>query len=101
MDGKISASSAKSAVEKSRASRRGVFENIEDFSRRSRGAETFAHGAVVEKFRDGRQRAQVGLELIFRHDEKDDEFHRRIIERVELDARARPAKGGHDFFHAV
>ena len=44
--------------------------------------------AVVEKFRDGRQRAQVRLELILRHDEKDDEFHRRVVERVELDAGA-------------
>ena len=41
------------------------------------------------------------LELIFRDNEKDDKFYRRVIERVELDTGSRSPKGGHDLFEPV
>ena len=80
---------------------RGALEDAEDFLGGRGGAEALAHGAVVEELRDRRQRAQVRLKLIFRHDEKDDEFHRRIIERVELDPRCRAPESGDHFVHAI
>ena len=43
----------------------------------------------------------MGLKLILRHDEEHDEFHRRIIERVELDPGATSAEGGHHFLDSI
>ena len=64
---------------------RAIAKDRQNFVGRFRAGETFANGAIVQKFGDRSQRAQMGLKLILRHDEKHDEFHRRIIERVELD----------------
>ncbi len=43
----------------------------------------------------------MGLELILRHDEEDDEFHRRIVERVEFDPCGGAAKGSHYLLDAI
>src|SRR5580693_5740306 len=61
------------------------------FSRRCRG-QAFAHRTIIQEFRDRSESAQMRLKLIFRHDEEDDEFHRRIIQCVELDSRGRSSK---------
>ncbi len=50
-----------------------------------RAGKTLAHRAVIQKFCYRSQRAQVRLKLIFRHDKKNNEFHGRVIQRVELD----------------
>src|SRR5258708_2249418 len=65
-----------------------VFEDAQDFAGGDGGAQALAHRTVVEEFRNRRQRPQVGLKLVLGHDEKDDEFHRRIVQGIELDARA-------------
>jgi hypothetical protein len=41
------------------------------------------------------------LELVFRHDKQNDEPHRRIVERVEINALLRAAKGGNDALYTV
>ena len=41
------------------------------------------------------------LKLIFWHNEKDDELHRRVVERIEFDPAGRSSKCGHDFVEAV
>src|SRR5438128_10253204 len=66
-----------------------------------RACEALAHGAVVQKLCNGGQRAQVGLKLIFGHNEKNDEFHRSIIERIKLDASCRSPERGDDFIEPV
>ena len=48
-----------------------------------------------------RQGAQVGLKLILGHDEEDDEFHRRIVERLELDAVGGAPEGGDHLIHSI
>ena len=63
--------------------------------------ETFAHGAIVEKFRNRRERAQVCLELILRHDEQHHKFHQRIVQSLELDAAAGAPKRRDHLRHAL
>jgi hypothetical protein len=41
------------------------------------------------------------LKLIFRHNEKDDEFHGSIIERIKLNAGGRSSECSHDFLESV
>ena len=43
----------------------------------------------------------MSLKLIFRDDEKDDEFNRRIVERIEFDPAGRATEGGDDFFDPI
>ena len=43
----------------------------------------------------------MSLELIFRDNEKHDEFHRRVVERVKLNAGGGSAECGHDFLEPV
>ena len=61
------------------------------------GGEAFANASVVQKLCDRSESAQMRLKLIFRLDKEHDEFHRRIIERIELDPLRRAAEGG-DYF---
>ena len=60
-------------------------EDVVDLVSISSRAESLTHGAIIEELRDRSEGAQVRLELILRHDEEHDEFHRSIIERIELD----------------
>ena len=57
--------------------------------------------AVVQKFRDRSKSPEMRLKLIFRHDEEDNEFHRRIVERVELNPFGGSAEGSHDLVQAI
>src|SRR5207244_7151328 len=41
------------------------------------------------------------LKLVLRNNEKDDEFHRRVIERVEFDAGCGPSEGRHDVINPI
>ena len=41
------------------------------------------------------------LKLIFWHNEKHDEFHRRVIERIEFNSASRSSKRGNDSFEPV
>src|SRR5436190_23245620 len=41
------------------------------------------------------------LKLIFLHDEKDNEFYRRIIQRIKLDPGCRSSKSGHNLLDAI
>src|SRR5205085_9407027 len=68
---------------------------------RSRLSEFLASTAIVQKFCDRCQRAQMRLKLVLWNDEEHDEFHGRIIERVELDTGARSAERGDDVIDAV
>ena len=70
------------------ATRAGSSRRPRECPRPSERGEALAHGAVIQEFRDRGQRAQVRLELILRHDEEDDEFHERIVQRLEFDALA-------------
>ena len=63
-----------------------VAENRENFFGRPSAGQAVARRAIVQEFRDGSEGAEMGLKLVFRHDEEDDEFHRRIIEGVEFDS---------------
>src|SRR5206468_666822 len=60
---------------------RAIAKDRQNFLRGFRGGQTLAHGPVVQELCNGSKRTQMRLKLIFRHDEKDDEFHRSIIER--------------------
>ena len=75
---------------------RAVLENRQNFFFRPGGRELFADRAIIQKFSDRRERAEVGLKLVLRHDEKDDEFDRRAVERIELDSLRRASEGGDD-----
>src|SRR5262245_44252475 len=63
--------------------------------------QTLAHRAIVQKFCDRGQRAEVRLNLIFRDDEPHDKLDRCIIEGIELDAGCRSSKCGHYFLEPV
>src|SRR5207244_7303328 len=63
---------------------RALAKNRQNFVRGLRAGKTLAHRAVVQEFRNRCQCAQMCLKLIFRNDEQNDEFHWRIIQRVEL-----------------
>ncbi len=43
----------------------------------------------------------MSLKLIFRDDEKDDEFDRRIVERIEFNPTGRATEGGDNFIDAI
>ena len=43
----------------------------------------------------------MGLKLVFGHDEKNDELHRSIIERIKLDASCGSPERGDDFIEPV
>src|SRR4029453_3425525 len=75
---------------------RAFLENRQNFFFRPGGSELFADRTIIQKFSDRRERAEVSLKLVLRHDEKDDEFDRRAIERIELDPLRRASKGGDD-----
>src|SRR6185369_17804739 len=66
-----------------------------------RAGKTLAHRAVIQEFCYGSQRAQVRLKLIFRYDEKNNEFYWRVIQRVELDPFGGPSERSHHFFEPI
>src|SRR5438270_13371306 len=41
------------------------------------------------------------LKLVFRDDEQNHEFHRRVVERIELNAGAGPAERGHHLIETI
>src|SRR5206468_3998465 len=63
--------------------------------------QTLAHGPVVQELCNGSKRTQMRLKLIFRHDEKDDEFHRRVIERIKLNTVGGSSESGNDLIEPV
>ena len=73
----------------------------QNFAGGFRGGKTLAHRAVVQKFRDGSQRPQVRLKLIFRHDKKNDKFYWRVIQRVELDPFGGPTERSDHFIESI
>src|SRR4029077_7769055 len=73
----------------------------QDFFARRGCSQALPNGAVVQKFGDGSEGAQMCLELVLRDNEEDDEFHRRVIERVELNTSGRTPKGGYHFVQPV
>jgi len=75
---------------------RALLENRQNFFFRPGGSKLFADGAIIQKLGDRRERAEVGLKLVLRHNEKDDEFDWRAVERIELDPLRRTSKGGDD-----
>jgi hypothetical protein len=66
-----------------------------------RAGKTLAHRAVIQKFCYGSQRAQVRLKLIFWHDKKNNKFHGRVIQRVELDPFGGSSERSHYFVEPV
>jgi hypothetical protein len=73
----------------------------QNFVSRFRAGKTLAHGAVIQKFCYGSQRAQVRLELIFRYDKKNNEFYGGVIQRVELDPFGGPSERSHHFVEPI
>src|SRR4030095_13993040 len=71
--------------------------NRQNFLSGVRAAKTLAHGAVIQKFCYGSQRAQVRLKLIFRNNKKNNEFYRRVIQCVEFDPLGGPSERSHYF----
>src|SRR5215470_5564921 len=80
---------------------RTLAKDRQDFVGGFRGGKTLAHRAVIQKFRYGSQRAQMRLELIFRYDKKNNEFHRRVIQRVELNPFGRSTERSHHFIESI
>jgi hypothetical protein len=78
-----------------------TLENPVNLLRRRGTAKALADRPIVQEFRNRREGAEMRLKLILRDDKEDDVFDRRVVERVELDAFVRAAKGGDDFAHAV
>src|SRR5436190_17936516 len=65
------------------------------------GREAFANASVVQKLCDRSESAQMRLKLIFRLDKEHDEFHRRVVERVELDPLRRAAEGDDELLDSI
>ena len=63
--------------------------------------EETSRATVIQKFRDRRERAEMRLELVLWNNEKDDEFHRRVVEGVELDPGCRSSKSRNYVIDAV
>lgn len=76
-------------------------EDCHDLVGGSSAGELITHVTVVQEFCDGSKGAEVSLKLIFRNNEKDNELHGRVIERIELDPGTGAAKSGHNFVQPV
>jgi hypothetical protein len=80
---------------------RAVAKDRQYFGCRFRFGETLADASIVQKFGNRRKRPEVRLKLIFWHNEKNDELHRRVVERIEFNPAGRPSKRSHDLVKAV
>lgn len=78
-----------------------LLENLEDLLGSLGGAERLANRPIVEELGDGGQGAEMGLELILGHDEKNDEPDGGVVEGFELDAVGGAAEGGDNGVDAV
>jgi hypothetical protein len=76
-------------------------EDGEDFIAGLRLAELAAGFAVGEHFGDRRQRPQVQVVVLARDDEEDDEVHRRVVERLEINAGLGAAEDRHHLLQIV
>ena len=63
--------------------------------------ERLAKFGFMKELRDVRQRVEMFLKLTLRNEKKHDEIHRLIVERVEVDARARTAQRTDDFANQI
>src|ERR1700676_5285809 len=97
----IEQGTARSTSRRLQLSLRTFLKDRQNFLGRLRAGQTVAHGPIVQKLGDRGERAEVRLKLILRHDEENDEFHRRGIEGVEFNPSCRSSKSCHYFIEAI
>src|SRR5688572_33503446 len=75
--------------------------DLKNLVRSSSGAETLANGAIVEKFGDRGEGAEMGLKLVLGHHEENHKFHWRIVESFNLDALGAATERSNHFGYPV